>query len=58
MDQPLLFKFDPVIAGAYALLVILLVVIYRQAKNTRARLIIYVMSVILVMAFLLLFAPR
>jgi hypothetical protein len=58
MDQPLFLKFDPVIAGAYALLVVLLVVIYRQAKSTRARLIIYGMSVILVLAFLLLFAPR
>jgi hypothetical protein len=58
MDQPLFLKFDPVIAGAYALLVVLLVLIYRQAKSTRARLIIYGMSVILVIVFLLLFAPR
>jgi hypothetical protein len=58
MDQPLFFQFDPVIAGAYAVLVIFLVVIYRQAKGTRARLAIYILSVVLVLAFLLLFAPR
>lgn len=58
MDQPLFFKFDPVIAGAYAVLVVFLVVIYRQAKSTRTRLAIYLLSVVLVLAFLLLFAPR
>ncbi len=58
MDQPLFFQFDPAIAGAYAVLVVMLVVIYRQAKSTRARLAIYILSVVLVLAFLLLFAPR
>lgn len=58
MDQPLFFKFDPVIAGAYAVLVVFLVVIYRRAKSTWTRLAIYLLSVVLVLTFLLLFAPR
>ncbi len=50
--------FDPLLAAEYAALVILLVFLYRRAGTTRAKAVVYVLSVILVAVFLLLFAPR
>ncbi len=58
MDNPLVFHFDLPIAIAYAALVLVLVFVYRRAKSTVARLAVYLISVVLVLAFLLLFAPR
>ncbi len=58
MTGPLFFRFDPIVAGGYAFLVGVLVVAYRRAATTRGRLAVYLLSLILVLSFLLLFAPH
>ena len=50
--------FDPFVAFAYAALVLLLMFLYRLAKTSLARLMVYFLSLALVLLFLLLFAPR
>lgn len=58
MDNSLVFHFDLTVAAAYALLVLALLFVYRRAKSTGMRLAVYVISVVLVVTFILLFAPR
>ena len=58
MTEPLFRNLDPLIAAAYAVLVLVLVFIYHRAKDLRARLGVLLLSMLLVFAFLLLFAPR
>ncbi|MBI4785782.1 MAG: hypothetical protein HY782_01885 [Chloroflexi bacterium] len=58
MSGSLFRPVEPLVAAAYAVLVFALVLIYRHAKDVRARLGVLLLSMILVFAFLLLFAPR
>lgn len=58
MSSSPFFRFDPLIAAGYAVLVGALVVLYRRARGAYARLAVYLLSIVLVLVFLLLFAPR
>jgi hypothetical protein len=58
VDNAFFFRFNPPIALAYAALVLGLVFAYRRARDARARLAVYLLSVALVLLFLVLFAPR
>lgn len=58
MNPPLFVRFDVTIAIAYAAIVAALVFVYRRARSPGTRLLIYLLSLVLVLTFLLLFAPR